>query len=36
MTEDIKSDMGYVINEGVGQLCRLIDFINEDKGDNNE
>ena len=31
MTKNYKNDMGYYVSEGVGALCRLIDFITEDK-----
>ncbi len=34
MLQEIKNDMGYVINESNAVLCRLIDFVS--KGDENE
>ena len=36
MTKEIKNNMGYLINEGSGTLCKLIDFITKESDDKNE
>lgn len=33
MSKDYKNDMGYMVNEGLGTLCKWIDFVSKDGGD---
>ena len=35
-SKDYKNDMGFAVNESVGTLCKYIDFITLDEGENNE
>ena len=36
MTKDYKTDMGYIVSENVGTLCKLIDFISGKEGAEDE
>ena len=35
MMQDVKTDMGYLISESRGILCKFIDFISDSEGDQN-
>lgn len=35
MTKNYKNDMGYIISEGVGTLCKMIDYTSEDEEESN-
>ena len=36
MTENYKNNMGYVVNENISTLCKYIDFLTKEEGEENE